>query len=618
MSSVGAFVWMQRLYRWGLPIAAAYLIFLLSSALTEQTDLFNHLEAESASRIRDLTSLPASEDLVIIAMKEESPARLGLRPNNLVRRERFGEMLLALDKAGAKAAMLDYVFGADPGPQSGHTAAQRKEMVQDTANFVRRLESVKQLPITLASLPFELEEEEGGLLARTELGIPVVSMEPYNHILRAPNSPKLRTGSVHTYGTDRAFIGIHAFSEVEETGLPELSAAVSVASQAAGEADKSPEFDPKKGIVRMGSLEWSSNGHGAIWLHYCNPPDAFKTYEFSNVLLDMTDQERAATFGGKIVLIGDLRTSIPKPDYHLTSKGELAGIVIMANMVNTLIRGNSERLQFVHPALLTIWCLLLAGGIIIAWMAGSWLVGLFTTFGAGLLSVNLPIFIANREPILFETITPLLCVALSLPIGIALGRYVPKPREFAGSEKLATIVFFDIKNSTILVGDLGFQEYSKRFAKLIESVRTRAKKLGGDIERTTGDGAILIFSSESGENHPVRALQFVKGCIEADGPEAQFEISFGLETGRVTGRYVWEHGVRSWSSAGMCVNLAARIQSYCRDHEISYAIGPTAAGILAESVKMKQICQVSLKGIPNEVSLFREANAELPESTTEG
>jgi class 3 adenylate cyclase len=183
--------------------------------------------------------------------------------------------------------------------------------------------------------------------------------------------------------------------------------------------------------------------------------------------------------------------------------------------------------------------------------------------------------------------------------------FLPTPSRLAGASYSGTALFVDLVDSTEILQRVGPQKYRRFFSQWTKEMDRLAVKLGGEVERTTGDGAFLVFTGDHGQGHAWNALEFGRQTSERLkrfrselGVEPQCRV--GLESGQITGSYVREGGRATWSSASPAVNLAKRLADEPVEGLVPFRIGPTAERLLSPEIKCRSVKSFVPKGFGQE------------------
>ena len=157
------------------------------------------------------------------------------------------------------------------------------------------------------------------------------------------------------------------------------------------------------------------------------------------------------------------------------------------------------------------------------------------------------------------------------------------------SDRLATVLFTDIVESTSKLSEFGDKKWSEILDKHDVIIKEMAEKYSGSYIKSTGDGALLVFDG------PVRGITCaveIKKAIEHLGIEARC----GLHLGNIE----W----RGEDISGMAVNIAARVMDIDKGNNI--VVTKNLADLISGSdLKLKKIGQHRLKGIKDDLTLFK-------------
>lgn len=115
-------------------------------------------------------------------------------------------------------------------------------------------------------------------------------------------------------------------------------------------------------------------------------------------------------------------------------------------------------------------------------------------------------------------------------------------------EGMLTLMFTDVENSTAHARELGDRRYSELMAEHISLVVDLAEQRGGQVIKSVGDGALIVFgSARAGVGC---AVEIQRATMAADAP---YSVRIGVHAGDV---------IRTDSDVmGLAVNKAARVTS---------------------------------------------------------
>jgi class 3 adenylate cyclase len=233
--------------------------------------------------------------------------------------------------------------------------------------------------------------------------------------------------------------------------------------------------------------------------------------------------------------------------------------------IDALLAAVAFAFAFSRKALLTI--LGIAATTVLAWSISTILIVAFGT--------------------LTDTLTPTIAVVAAGVLGLVASQsplYREDHRKSGASED-ATVLFVDVRGSTQLLVRLGVDTYRVTVEKLMAETARIISHHDGQIERTQGDGCLILFRPRPVRHHALRCADCIEELLDATRKIAadhqiELQICLGFESGIVTGGFVTEAGHRVWSSAGATVNLAQRLQSASGDLGIDVVIGPVARRLI--------------------------------------
>jgi class 3 adenylate cyclase len=158
------------------------------------------------------------------------------------------------------------------------------------------------------------------------------------------------------------------------------------------------------------------------------------------------------------------------------------------------------------------------------------------------------------------------------------------------SRKLATVLFTDIVDSTVIaeqVGDAAWRDVLDRHDDLCH---TEIGVCGGRWIKSTGDGLLATFDS------PSRAVRCARTLTDRIRSELGIEIRAGLHTGEIEGR--------GDDVAGITVHQAARVQGIAGNSEV--LVSSAVSRLLAASgIALEARGAHTLKGIAEPCELYR-------------
>lgn len=159
------------------------------------------------------------------------------------------------------------------------------------------------------------------------------------------------------------------------------------------------------------------------------------------------------------------------------------------------------------------------------------------------------------------------------------------PAEFTRTG-LATIMFTDIADSSVLAETLGDTSWSVAVSRHLKQVEVIVTDHGGTLVKTLGDGTMSAFASASGALTAAAELQ---RTISASEDEPQLRIRIGLHTGDL----VEQDG----DMFGTVVNKAARVAALTAPGEICLSDATRIMVGGARRFRFSPPVEVALKGL---------------------
>src|SRR6266576_624010 len=155
--------------------------------------------------------------------------------------------------------------------------------------------------------------------------------------------------------------------------------------------------------------------------------------------------------------------------------------------------------------------------------------------------------------------------------------------------KLATVLFVDLVDSTMLVADADPEVVRRRVSSFFDQVSRCIVTHGGTVEKFAGDAVMAAFgvplAHEDDAERAVRAGLATLERVAGLGLQARI----GIESGEV----VTEDGESTFAT-GEAVNLASRLQALAGPNEI--IVGPGAASLLRGRVELEALGDIDVRG----------------------
>lgn len=530
---------------------------------------------------------------MIVNIDDTTIERLHLKSlGGVLPRSYHAKLVTGLEAAGAKVALFDLFFT----DQSG-----------EDATFRNALSTIDKMAVVLPIEPSVKRGEEKEAKIATKFRLPVVLP------LQLPDSVFL--ASDVPWDPDDIVRGAQAlvYNQQIEGTVYYHSALVSYLAEHG--------FRPGSLVLGNGNLKspigvWplgETNEYRIRW-----SGRSYREYEFSEALEMLANREKANTFKDAIVIIDALNQAQRSNDIHATSIGTLTGGEVIASTIDSLSmppnrqvrESSSTGISFFACVLSTLLALLSSTPGILRTL-GSLGLGLVGAYGWPLiqlqwLSISYPVV----EPFIATVFAVTLTVVISgsrfrnlairyLPTHIRLGWQSRKPER-------AAILFVDVEDSTPIVGGLDHAAGARFLTEVHNDIVTAVEWSKGVIERSMGDGALILFKNASDADLAIQCATLMLNIHQRIQKRQDFylrefkvgpTLNIGAELGTVSGEILQPGHREEWSSFGVDIHLANRIQTASKAFEFRMAVGPAMAEQIGSSFDLGPATSFDLKGI---------------------
>lgn len=566
---------LKVLYFVGLPLALAVLSvigsFLLIEKVAPLNDLFSNQLRPVAKNIPT-----GAGDVVLVLSDSATPQELGEdESTTIVPRRHHAKLLNLLDKASVKGVVFDYIF-EDSYPEND---AEVQQALKDT-----------NIPwiIFAAGTTTQDEAEIESLGGDKSLGKLPITKPIFGNFDSTPwigSGFSLKDGNEELFAIHPVQFDLNSRQSVYHLGY--LAAMLARGEQPGTLATK---------IIH--SAEAGAPANNAIRVP-CKDLGSFQHLRYADALKVL----EAGTFGrfkDKIVIVG--RVDDPADFHKVRGQRTVPGIVFVASVVSFLTSYQQYSSTSVLPAILIAIIFGFCGSLIVITTGEARKV---TFLGVALLAL----FAFLSGPTLSyrgETVLWLFSLVLGITLASLLFSAVKRRSDFrvASQSETASVMFLDVIGSTGLVSKIGAQQYQLKMSVLNRLCSEAILKNSGLLERTTGDGFIAVFRGQSGEIATRHAIKCARDLwFSLSNAPGLPPCSIGIETGEISGGYVFEGGHRLWSSSGLTVVLAQRIQSMGAKLGVFCAFGPSAKELIG-MVEVGSLGSHPLKGVEQDVEIW--------------
>lgn len=375
-------------------------------------------------------------------------------------------------------------------------------------------------------------------------------------------------------------------------------------------------------------------------------------------------------FRGKIVLIGE--SSAAGKDRHFTpvfrprrpdgGRIMLSGAEVHAAAVATLLDGTAVR----EVAPRTAWVLtfLLAWLAVLLILEERPLVSVLAVIAVGVAGYSVGQHLFSAYHVWLRWVALEATLGLALPVGLGyrfleerwlkskveaereqlmgiFSRYVSPEAAaeiwsrrgeivLAGQERVATVLFSDIRNFTGLTAGKPSPEVlawlNTYFAEMAEVIGRH----GGFLNKFIGDGIMVLYGvplSHGEEEDACRAVESALGMQErvveinrryADDPRfPELKIGVGIHTGKVTAGNVGSADRLEYSVIGETVNLASRLESLTKEFKTGIVLSPQTYERVKKRFAARSLGESEVRGFTGKITLYTVERAAESEKNRE-
>gem|GEM_PF-4690620 len=589
---------LRKLWRVGVlsaPVLVALAMLWATNLALDKISGLNDLQ----SRLNDeawlqLPRIEADKRIVLVTIDKDSKSKFGRGKSEVgFPRSDYSELIKVLKQSDPACIAIDTDFHNMADVNNDHMLSALQ---------------LPNAPVVLAAVPTEDEAVEDPSTSGS-YRLKFVTLKP----LEVAN---VYRGSVVNYTPDGPHIGCVPLRTDFSTSKNILHLSIAAAAFGMGSSPHSANFVSGMDRLRIGSSEWELGADQEVLTRWTSVPDAFDRFSIENVThSDVTTNRKR--FEGKIVIVGDIRPGIDSVSTPLF--GEVPGVYFVAQMVNTFLMPTSLNCKWAPgwlQSLLAIALSVVSSFCILSARKALMILGPIALVG---LAWHTPILTTQMQGIRMEAIilvfpTLATSIVVAMFLAIKAGRFDTR---LAGDTKDGSILFVDVRESTVMTREIGGRRYQQCFTDFMRRVSPDIESHGGHVERTMGDGFVAVFPNKGGNNSSLSCLSALKKIIGHAHDTSKkvghsFEILAGFENGPMTGGYVTENGVRSWSTSGNTVNFAARLLKACEELRVPYVVGPVAAALMQEEVELKVVGKFMPKGFDKDFVVYIHPDDSVP------
>jgi adenylate cyclase len=195
----------------------------------------------------------------------------------------------------------------------------------------------------------------------------------------------------------------------------------------------------------------------------------------------------------------------------------------------------------------------------------------------------------------------------------------------AGEERVATILFSDIRNFTATTAGVPSKEVLAWLNRYLTAMGEVIKQNRGFLNKFIGDGIMVIFGApltEGTQEDACRAVRCAQEMLAAvdqwnatKAPtDPPLKIGIGIHTGQVTAGNVGSPDRLEYSVIGEAVNLASRLESLTKDFKTSLVLSPATWEQVREQFPTVSLGKAEVRGFTAPIPLYRVKSAPPPEA----
>jgi adenylate cyclase len=185
----------------------------------------------------------------------------------------------------------------------------------------------------------------------------------------------------------------------------------------------------------------------------------------------------------------------------------------------------------------------------------------------------------------------------------------------AGEERVATILFSDIRSFTAMTAGVPSQEVLAWLNRYLTAMGDVIKNNRGFLNKFIGDGIMVVFGAPLSEGPREDACRAVRCAVEmlirvdqwnaAKAPgDPILKIGIGIHTGQVTSGNVGSPDRLEYSVIGETVNLASRLEALTKDFKTPLVLSPATWEHIREQFSTVSLGDAQVRGFTNAIPLY--------------
>ncbi len=404
--------------------------------------------------------------------------------------------------------------------------------------------------------------------------------------------------------------------------------------------------------------------HDVRWIGFAGPPGTIPRISMNRLLAPGAESDPAVRAAmGKVALIGaegsasqDIHPTPYAREILLWEGRMMSGVEIHANIVESLITGDSPRPPPFWIVALALPLILLAAALIFFHMrplpaAGAGLgLGLLLAATAYMLfKLHIMAPLAGAHAGIGMTYLSVLGLRLTgeerqrAHLQSLFGRFVSdavvekliatgRQPDLGGEEFEVTVLFSDIRNFTTISEKLAPREVVEMLNAYFQRACEPILNVGGTVDKFIGDAVMAVFGAPV--RTPDHARQALRAALEMeriagkfqewmdarfpDRDLPKFRIGIGLHSGQAVVGNIGSNQRIEYTAVGDTVNIASRMESASK--ELGWTIVATAETLRAagEGICVGEKRVIPVKGRMAEVQVCMPISIEAPPEPAPG
>ncbi|MEE4194328.1 MAG: adenylate/guanylate cyclase domain-containing protein [Anaerolineae bacterium] len=187
-------------------------------------------------------------------------------------------------------------------------------------------------------------------------------------------------------------------------------------------------------------------------------------------------------------------------------------------------------------------------------------------------------------------------------------------RELVGERHTASILLADVRNSTVLMEQIGTEAWVGVMNNIFQVLEAEIYRMGGEIDQYRGDGLLAFFGARTvHEDDPERAVlaglsiqrsfdQYAKH-LKKQFPDVELKLRVGINTGEVIVTSIGSEDHYENTAMGGAIAVAARMESSAEPGTV--LVSEDTYDLTNTRFEYEPLGEISVKGISEPVAVYR-------------